>query len=97
MRTIEELVAEAVRLGADALDVEYKAGHEDVAAMSGQLGVGIARLRSSSPEAEELRRELYSIVKKRRHVQVGESEYELRARVRDSFGEDAFRVELRRR
>jgi len=96
MSTLEQLVAEAIRLGADALDVEYKDRHEEVAAMRGQFGVGIARFPSSSPEAEDLRHELYGIAKKRRRVRVGEVEYELRVRVRDSFGEDAFSVQLRR-
>jgi len=68
---VEQLVAEAIRLGADALAVEYKDGHEEVAATRGQLGVGIASLPSSSPEAEQLRRELYGIAKKRRRVTVG--------------------------
>ena len=51
---------------------------------------------SSSPEAEDLRRELNGIVKKSRRVTVGEIGYELRVRVYDSFGEDAFRVRLQR-
>lgn len=96
MNTLEEMVAEAIRLGADALDVEYKAQREEVAAMWGSFGVGIASIPSSSPEAEAHRRELYAIAKKRRRLTVGEFEYELRVRIRDSFGEDAFRVQLRR-
>jgi hypothetical protein len=96
LSTLEQLVAEAIRLSADALDVEYKDQHEEVAAMRGPAGVGIASLPSSSPEAEDLRRELYGIAKKRRRMRVGEVEYELRVRIYDSFGEDAFSVQFRR-
>jgi hypothetical protein len=96
MSTLEQLVAEAIRRGADALEVEYKDQHEEVAAMRGQFEVGIASIPSSSPEAVELRRELYGIAKKRRRLMVGELAYELRVRAYDSFGEDAFRVQLRR-
>lgn len=96
MNTLEELVAEAIRLGADALDIDYKDQQERVAAMWGSLGVGIASMPSSSAEAQELERELYAITRKKRRITVGEFEYELRVRIRDSFGEDAFRVQLRR-
>jgi hypothetical protein len=96
MSLLEELVAETSRLGADALDVEYKDRHEEVAAMWGQVGAGIARIPSSSLEAQALRRELYAIAKKQRRLIVGAFEYELRVRNRDSFGEDAFEVQLRR-
>jgi len=96
--TLQRLAVEAIRLGAESLEVEYKDGYEGVLAVKGQVGYGIARLRSSSPEGAALREELYSITgRKRRRVRVtvDEREYELRGRVYDSFGEDAFRVELR--
>ncbi len=96
MSVLEQLAAEAIRLGADAMEVEYKDGHEGVFAVLGGIGYGIARLPSSSREAEELRRELYGLTKKRGRVATGGLEYELRARVYGSFGEDAFHVQLRR-
>src|SRR6266508_192355 len=91
MSTLEQLVTEAICLDADALVVDYKDQHEEVVAMRGQTGIGIASLPSSGPEAEELRRELYGIATKRQRVRVGEVEYELCVRLYDSFGEDAFR------
>ena len=96
MSILEQLAAEAIRLGADSLDVEYKDGCESVLAMVGQIGYGMASLDSSTKEAEELRTDLYAIRKKGRWVTVDGSRHELRARVYDSFGEDAFRVHLRR-
>lgn len=93
---VERLAGEAVRLGADLFEVEYKDGYEEVFAAKGKVGYGIARLRSSSPEALTLREELHRIAKRKRRIAVGAAQYELRASVYDSFGEDAFRVELRR-
>ncbi len=93
---VQRLVAEAIRLGADALDVEYKDGYEEVFAMSGAVGYRIARLRSSSPEAASLRKELHGLTRRKRRVRVDDRDYELRGRAYDSFGEEAFHVELRR-
>lgn len=93
---VERLAAEAIRLGADFLDVEYKDGYEEVSAAQGGVGYGIARFRSSSPEAVMLREELYRIAKRKRRIGVGGSQYELQGSVYESFGEDAFRVQLRR-
>ena len=93
---LEPLLAKAISLGADQLEVEYKDGSEEVFAMKSGVGLGIASFRSSSPEAKSLRNELYALTKKKQSVRIGDRTYELRARIYDSFGEDAFRVELRR-
>ncbi len=93
---LQWLALEAVRRGADTIEVEYKDGYEQVFAVRGGVGYGIARLDSSSDQAASLRKELYSLTRKRRRVALGDVEYELRGRVYDSFGEDAFRVEMRR-
>ena len=93
---LEPLLAKAIGLSADQLEVEYKDGPEEVFAMKSGVGLGIANFRSSSPEAKSLRNELYALAKKRQHAKIDEHTYELRARIFDSFGEDAFRVELRR-
>ncbi|MEK7409551.1 MAG: hypothetical protein AAB225_31175 [Acidobacteriota bacterium] len=93
---LERLASEAIRLGADALEVEYKGGCEEVFAVKNGIGYGIARLASSSPEAVSLRDELRSVARRRQRMAVGGSEYELRGRVYESFGENAFRLEFRR-
>jgi predicted amino acid dehydrogenase len=95
MSIVEHLASRAIRLGADALEVEYKDGYEEVCAAKGGVGYGIARFRSSSREAASLRKELLNIAKTRQRLSLDNYEYELRGRVYDSFGEDAFRVELR--
>ena len=93
---VEQLAAEAIRLGAGALGVEYKDGYEEVFVLSGTLGFGIKRFKTSTPEAASLRQELRRLCKKKRRLVLPSGEIELRASVYDSFGEDAFRVELRR-
>jgi hypothetical protein len=45
---LEKFAAEAVRLGAEQLEVEYKDGYEEVLAIAGDFGFGIGRLRSTS-------------------------------------------------
>ncbi len=94
-RIVDDVVTEAARLGADGVEVEYKDGYEQVFATKGSFGYGIARFRSSTPEALALRKQLYRLAKRRRRIAVDAFEYELRCHVFDSFGEDAFQVELR--
>jgi hypothetical protein len=93
---VERLAAEAIRFGADLLEVEYKDGYEEVFVSKGGVGHGIARFLSSGPKAVTLRKELHRIAKRKRRIAVGGSQYELRGSVYESFGDDAFRVELRR-
>lgn len=91
---IPGLVAEAVRLNATGLDVEYKDGYEEVCAMSDTMGFGIARFDSSSAEAKSLRKELYAIRKKPRIIEIAGQAYTIGCQVYNSFGEDAFRVQI---
>lgn len=91
-----DLALEAVRRGADMIEVEHKDGYEQVFAVRSGVAHAIARFRSSGDQAASLRKELYSLTRKRRRVAIGDVEYELRARVYESFGEDAFQVELGR-
>jgi hypothetical protein len=92
---VERLASEAIRLGAKTLEIEYNDGHDEVFAATGEVGYGITRLRSTSPEATSLRGELHDIARQSRRVAMGDGTYELRCRVFESFGEDAFRVEIR--
>jgi hypothetical protein len=91
------LVAEAVRRGADGLDIEYKDGCEEVCAMKGCVGFGIASLDSSSEEARDLRRQLHAIGKRGETISTAGGTFRLKVRTYDSFGETAYRVEIRAR
>jgi hypothetical protein len=91
------IVVEAMRLGADAIDVEYKHRTEWVYAMRQGAGFSIAEFKSSSPEGGALRKELYRLAKKKKEVVAfGDAEFELRTKIEDSFGEDAFHIKMRR-
>ncbi len=94
---VERLAVEAIGLGADELEVEYKDGCEWAFAAKAGLGFGIASYRSSSPEAGALRDELHRLTKRKRRIVVVDGlRYELRGHSYDSFGEEAYRVDLRR-
>ncbi len=93
---VDRLASEAIRRGADALEVEYKGGCEEVFAVKNGIGHGIARFPSSSPEAVSLRNEPHRLARRMRRMTVGGCEYEAAGPVYESFGEDAFRLELRR-
>jgi hypothetical protein len=94
MSIIEGIASQAICSGGQAIEVEYKDGYEEVfsVGVTARTGVGF-QLKSSSDEARALRADLYEVVKKRGIIAVEGREYELRCRIYDSFGEDAFRLE----
>lgn len=89
------LVAVAADLDADALEIEYKHGKEEVCAMKNGFGMEIACFNSSGKESETLRKELYSIAGKKKMIKTDEATYTLKTEVFNSFGEDAFIVEIK--
>jgi hypothetical protein len=93
---LERLATEAIGLAADALEVEYKDGFEEVFASSGPLGFCIARFDTSSREAVWLREacDRLSRPKLARRISVGGLEYGLRCTTYDSFREEAFHLAL---
>ena len=91
---LQSLIARAATLGAEAVEVEDKDCCEEVVAMRGPLGVGIASFRSSDSRATALRKERYRLAKRRATVVGGDVRYAVRVQVHESFGEDAFRVEF---
>jgi hypothetical protein len=87
---------QAIAGGAKRLQIEYDDGYEEVYACPGDIGVSIGcRIPSSSEEAKSLRAELYAMRKRPRRIEVGDRTYELRCRIYDSFGENAFEVKVR--
>jgi hypothetical protein len=90
---VQEFAVEAIRCGADMIEVEYDEGYEEVYTRKDNIGFGT---RFKGSESDLLRKELYGLAKKKRRMVVDNVEYELRARIYDSFGEDAFQVQWRR-
>ena len=93
--TLDRLASEAIRQGADTIEIEHKDGYEEVYFIKGGAGAGIT-LPSPSPAGRSLLRELHGIAKRGHRVTVDGCEYDRRVHIWDSFGEDAFRVSLRR-
>lgn len=90
---VHEIAVETIRAGADMIEVEYDEGYEEVYIRKDNIGLG-TRLKGS--DGDLLRKELYGLAKKKRRIMVDNVEYELRVRVYESFGEDAFQVKWRR-
>ena len=67
---------------------------EDDGAVSGWGS--ILGLRRSGPQAKSLHDASYVLTKMKQSVRIGDRTFELRDRIYDSLGEDAFRVERRR-
>ena len=91
---LEGLCGHALSLGAQSIQVEYKDGCDWVLANQGAIGFGIANYKSSSADAKELRGNLYAAAKKSVRAVLGGHVYILKVRVFDSFGEDAFEVNI---
>jgi hypothetical protein len=93
---LERLATEAIGLAADALEVEYKDGFEEVFASSGPLGFCIARFEGSCQDAVRLREACDRLSRQKRpqQISVDGREYGLRCTTYDSFGEDAFHLTL---
>jgi len=91
-----ELVAKTLAVGAYEMQVEYEDRKEHVLAFQEGVGFGIASLDASSDEAQALREALYQIRRKQRIVTIEGVEYRLRARIHESFGEDVFRVTIKK-
>ena len=91
-----ELVAKTLAVGAYEMQVEYEDRKEHVFAFQEGVGFGIASLDASSEEAQALREALYQIRRKQKIVTIEGVEYRVRARIHQSFGEDVFRVTIKK-
>jgi hypothetical protein len=92
---LERFAVEAIRLGADEMEIEYEDGQEMIFAVKNGLGFGIGRLPSSESESNALRAELRTLTRRKRAIVVDDVRVELRATAFDSFGEIAYRVKLK--
>ena len=94
---LHRLVTQALDMGATGLEIEYRDRHEEVCAMSGNMGVGIACLPSSEADACNLRDLLVAIRRPQTITLSNNKSVRISVRSYDSFGETAFRVSLQAR
>ncbi len=92
---LDELVVKAIENECDQLEIEYKDGYEQVTALKGNFGFGIADVESSSKEGEALRRELCELRRKGKKIIVGDFRYHFKVHTFESFMETAFRVKIK--
>lgn len=92
---LQQVIAQAVQLGADTIQTEYRDGYEEVSVLKGGVGVEIARFPSMGRRSTALRKELATLQRKRMTVIVSGTAYEIRARAYELFGEEAWEVRLR--
>src|SRR5215471_16237268 len=91
---LEDLCGHAMSLGAQSIGVEYKDGREYVIATKGAVGISIANYKSSSADANELRRNLYAAAKKPVRTVIEGQVYILKVGIFDSSGENAYAVSI---
>jgi hypothetical protein len=93
---LPQFIAQAVQLGADTIQTEYRDGYEEVSVLKGNVGFEIARFPSMGRRSTALRKELAQLQqKKRATVTVSGATCEIRARAYELFGETAWEVRLR--
>jgi hypothetical protein len=91
---LEGLCGHALSLGAQSIAVEYRDSREWVFVNRDGIGIGVANYASSSSDGKELRANLYTAAKKPMRTVIAGKVYILKVRVSESFGEDAFAVNI---
>lgn len=91
---LEGLCGHALSLGAQSIEVEYNKARQWVFANIGDTRIAIANYNSSSPDAKELRGNLYAAAKKPVRTVIAGQVYILKVDVFESFGEDSFAVSI---
>ena len=91
---LEDLCRHALSIGSDSIEVEYRDDREWVYGRKDNTSVSFASFASSSADAKELRDNLYRAHKKPLRTVLDGKVYALKARIADSFGEDAFAVKI---
>ena len=88
---LADLVEKSILLGGDALEIEYKDGKEWVTALRGNVGIGIGSM--TCDEAKPLFDELKTL-RRKRVITIQGSDYRLRFREYESFGEWVYRIDI---
>ena len=93
---VAPFVKKAIDLGAMGIEVEYESGREHVFALGEHSGVEIASLDANGKQARELREALCQIGEQTRKITIRGSEYVLTFQIRESFGEDVYRITIKK-
>ena len=93
---IAHFVKKAIDLGATEIEVEFESGREHVFAVGEHSGVEIASLDASGKQARALREVLCHICEQPRKMIIRGSEYALTVQIHESFGEDVYRVTIKK-
>lgn len=93
---VVRFVKKAMDLGATEIEVEYESGREHIFAVGRHSGVEIASIESGGKEACALREALFDISEQPRKVTIGGSQYALTVQIHQSFGEDVYRITIRK-
>lgn len=90
-----QLILKASEMGADALEIEYQDGYEEILAFKGGFGYGIGRIESNTNEAMSLIRRIHEL-KSRKRIKISGEEYKIQISIYDSFGENAYRIKFQK-
>jgi hypothetical protein len=91
---LEDLCRHALAMGADSIEVEREDGHDNVYGRKDGTSIAFASFAPSGADATELRDNLYRAHKKPMRTVPQDQVYVLKVRTRDSFGDDAFEVQI---
>ncbi len=93
---VAHFVKKAIDLGATEIEVEYENGREHVFAVGEHSGVEIASLDASGKQARALREVLCHICEQPRKMLIRGSDYALTVQIHESFGENVYRVAIKK-
>ena len=91
---LEQLCGHAMSFGAQSFETERKDGRQRAFAQIDGARTRIANFEDSKTDAKELRANLDAATKKPVRTVIGGKVYILQVRVAESFGEDAFEVNI---
>ena len=93
---VAPFVKKAIDLCPMGIEVEYESGREHVFALGEHSGVEIASLEANGKQARALREVLCQIGEQLRKIIIRGGEYVLTVQIHESFGEDVYRVIIKK-